>query len=115
MMEKGKPVSIPYYLTKSAIGSGFETIMTVPPFKRIKIRKIIVQFPSGTGGELRVALYYGLMKVAPETDYYAGDDARFEDEIDVTYYSGDPIRIWWELTVAVARKANIKLEGELVE
>lgn len=113
MKSIGEPVSIPYFLEKSAIETGFIDIYTVEAGKTLRVTKIRVQFPSGTGGELEVALYYGDLKVAPETASYKGDDARFEDDIDVAYFSGDPVRLWYNCTIANARKANIKLDGVL--
>lgn len=108
-----EPVSIPYFLSKAAIESGFIDIYTVEAGKTLRVNKIRVQFPSGSLGELEVALYYGDLKVAPETDSYAGDDARFEDDINVVYFSDDAVKIWYNCTIAAARMANIKLDGVL--
>jgi len=104
---------VSYFIKSTVVEEKFVDVWTVPGGKRFRARRILVHFPSGTGGELRVALYYGLRKVAPATAYYNGDDARFEDEIDVLYHSGDPVRLWYENTVAATRTANVKVEGFL--
>lgn len=109
----GEPVSIPYFLTQDTVTSGFVDIYTVPDGKTLHVNKIHVQFPAGTNAELEVALYYGDMKVSPATDNFAGDDARYEDKIDVKYFSGDLVKIWYNCTKAAAKIANIKLEGVL--
>jgi len=110
-MKELKGVS--YFIKSTVVEEKFVNVWTVPGGKRFHAKVIRVEFPSGTGGELRVALYYGLRKVAPATPYYSGDDARFEDEIDVTYHSGDPVKLWYKNTVAATRTANVKIEGEL--
>jgi len=109
----GEPKGISYFLKSTTTEEKFVDIYTVPGGKRFHAKVIRVEFPSGTGGELQVALYYGLRKVAPATPYYNGDDARFEDCIDVLYHSGDPVRLWYKNTVAALRKANVKVEGIL--
>jgi len=111
----GKKVSIPYRLTASPGASGFINIYTVPAGMILTIKKIIVHFPSGTLGQLHLRLYYGHMKVYPQNDYISGDDVKFEDEVDITYWSADPVRLWYEnVNTAEARYADIKLEAELV-
>jgi len=105
-----KPLS--YRLSAAPDAEGFVAIYTVKPGQRYRAKRIRVHFPSGTAGELRVALYYGAMKVAPETDYYSGDDFTYENGIDVTYFSGDPVRIWYKNTSTTAyRYADIEIAG----
>jgi len=109
----GEPKGVSYFVKSTAVEEKFVDIWTVPGGKKFYAKRIHVHFPSGTGGELYVALYYGLRKIAPATSYYNGDDARFVDEIDVTYHSGDPVKLWYKNTAAATRTANVKIEGEL--
>jgi len=109
----GNIKGISYFIKSTVVEEKFVDIYTVPGGKKFHAKVIRVEFPSGTGGELQVALHYGLRKVAPATDYYAGDDARFKDSIDVLYHSGDPVKLWYKNTVAATRMANVKIEGIL--
>jgi len=111
---KVEKASLTYRLAASPGDSGFATIYTVDPGRILKIHKVIIHFPSGTAGELRLALYYGNLKVYPKTPYVNGDDVKLEDYVDLTWFSGDDVKLWYENTnVTTARYADVKLEGVL--
>jgi len=110
-----KKVSIPYRLVAGPGATGYVDIYTVPPGKILHAKRVVVHFPSGVAGELRVALYYGNMRVYPDKPYVSGDDVTFDDKIDVTFWSQDSVRLWYENTnAAEPRSCHIKLEGGLV-
>jgi len=110
----GKKVSIPYRLVVGPGLKGETTIYTVPAGAILYITKVIVHFPAGVAGELYIALKYGNLKVYPATDYVNGDDVTLEDDVELYYYSGDPIRLWYEnVNTTEPRSCDIKLEGIL--
>jgi len=107
-------VSIPYRLVAAAGEEGYRTIYTVQPGMTLRVKRVHVHFPIASGGELRVALYYGNLKVYPETDWISGSDVHFDDPVDLAWYSGDRVRLWFENTnAAEERSCDIKLEGVL--
>jgi len=115
MGEEEKEVSIPYHLTASAGDSGFKDIYTVPAFKRLRVRKVTIAFPSGTYGELDVALFYGVMKVFPENGYLTGDNMSFKKEVDLTWYSGENVRLYYNnRNTTEARECYVNLEGVIL-
>jgi len=107
-------ITIPYHLTASAGDSGFETIFTVPAGKKITILKTQIKFPSGTNGELYLALYYGNTKVAPYTGYWVGDDWAFVDEMSSSYQGGDSIVLYYNNTnTTESKEAYLLITAEL--
>jgi len=115
-MEEGRreKVSIPYRLVVGAGLKGEAIIYTAPAGAILHIKKVRVHFPAGVAGELHIALRYGNLKVWPATDYANGDDVTIEDEVDLRYFSGDPIRLWYEnISTTEPRSVDIKLEGVL--
>jgi len=107
-------VSIPYRLVAAPGEEGYRTIYTVQHGMTLRVRKVHVHFPIASAGELRVALYYGNLKVYPETDWICGSDVDFDDCVDLTWYSGDRVRLWFENTnAAEERSCDLKLEGVL--
>jgi len=111
----GRKVSIPYRLVAGPGTTGYVDIYTVPPGKILHTKRVVVHFPSGVAGELRVALYYGNLRVYPDRPYVSGDDVTFDDKIDVTFWSQDSVRLWYEnVSPTDARAADIKVEGDLL-
>ena len=107
-------ITIPYHITVSAGDSGFETIFTVPAGKRITILKTQIKFPSGTNGELLLALYYGNTRVSPYTNYWVGDDVLFVDEMRSTYQGGDSIVLYYRNTSTTeSKEAYLLITAEL--
>jgi len=110
----GEKASFPYALTASAGAEGFVTIATIPAGRTFRAKRIHVHFPVDAAGMLDVALYYGDLKVHPTEGLLTGDDTRFTDEVDVRYYSLDPIRIYYRnRDTATEKTCYLKLEGEL--
>jgi len=107
-------ITIPYHLVASAGASGFEEVFTVPAGMKITILKTQIKFPSGTGGELYLALYYGNSKVAPYTGYWVGDDVLFVDEMSSSYQGGDSIVLYYNNTnTTEAKEAYLLITAEL--
>jgi len=106
--------SFPYALTASPGAEGFVTIATVPAGKIFHAKLIHMNFPIDTGGLLDVALYYGNLKVYPTEGFMTGDNTTFVDEIDVRFFSQDPIRIYYRnRDTAAEKRCYLKVEGEL--
>jgi len=110
----GRRISIPYYLRADPATKDFVTIYTIPKGKKAVLKKITIRFPAGTNGELRLALYYGHMKVAPETPYWNGNDVRFIETLNIPYWSQDPVLLWYEnVNTTAIRESSILIEAEL--
>jgi len=107
-------ISISYRLVADPAAEGFKTVYTVPAGYILKVRRVHVHFPIASAGELRVALHYGQSRIYPETDWISGSDVHFDDPVDLAWYSGDRVRVWFENTnAAEERSCDLKLEGVL--
>jgi len=107
-------VAIPVYVEADPLKEGYKTIYTVPPGATLTVERVVVHFPSGTGGELLVAFYYGQTRVFPEGEGYRGDGTRLEDEVSAVWISGEDVVVWFRnLSSTDVRRAYGKLEGEL--
>jgi len=107
-------VTLHKHLSKAGGASGFEDIYTVPPGHILTLKVVQVAFPAGTYGEFQISIYYGNMKVWPETDYIVGDNVIYRKEVKIKYFSGDVVRAYYKNTNATeTRDAYIDLEGEL--
>jgi len=58
---------------------------------KVKVKEIELHFENGTMNILFASLYYGDMKVAPETGEWTSDGGRIVDYPDALYYRGDKI------------------------
>jgi len=107
-------VSIPYRLVAAPGEEGYRTVYTVQDGVTLRVRRVHVHFPIASAGDLRVSLYYGNLKVYPETDWICGSDVHFDDCVDLVWHGGDRVRVWFENTnTAEERSCDIKLEGVL--
>jgi len=107
-----KIIQISKYLSIDPLGEGRESIYEVQPGKIVELEKIQIIFPPGTNGELKLALYYGELKVAPNTDYWEGDSGKIEDILRIKYYSDDEILIYYKnISSTDIRKATIKIDA----
>ena len=109
----GEKVSIPFSLEAAAGTSGKVAVYTVQDGRVLHVTKLRLRFPGDTARELHVALYYGELKVIPETDYYAGDGITYQEVVDERWFSGDQVLLWYENTGAAERYADLSLDGEL--
>jgi len=109
-----RTVSIPYRLVASPGEKGFKEVYTVPAGYTLKVCRVHVHFPIASAGELRIALYYGQSRVYPEADWISGSDIHFDDPVDLEWFSGDGVRVWFKNTNTVEeRSCDLKLEGVL--
>jgi len=107
-------VTISYHLVAGPGAEGEVSIYSVPPGQVLSLRAAQVAFPAGTYGELHIRLLYGNLKVWPATDHVSGDNVLVRKEVDVKYFSGDRVLIWYRNTNATeTRDAFISLEGVL--
>jgi len=105
--------SASYRLVAGAGAEDIISIATVPPGKVLTIKLVHVAFPIDTLGMLDIALYYGNMKVYPNEGHMSGDNMTWVDEVDLKYFSQDPVRLYYKnRDEAAEKKAYIKLEGQ---
>jgi len=84
----------------------------VPPQDKVHLRAIQIIFPAGTLGELQLYLKYGEAKVAPETDYWNGDDGKVVDLLDIVYGSQTRVVMHVKNVNPVdARTCTVKIEA----
>jgi len=91
-MAKGKPIVIPIAIEAPADSDKYYELWKVTRPK-VRVREIELQFEDGTLNVLFASLYYGNMKVAPETGEWTSDKGRLRDYPDAVYYSGDKIKL----------------------
>jgi len=109
-----RKVNYSYHLVAGAGAEGFIDIITTPKGKVLDLKLIHVGFPLNTAGKLQVAIYYGGMKVYPDEGYMSGDNMTFVDEVELRYFSQEPVRLYYKnLDTEASKEAYVKLEGEL--
>jgi len=114
-MSKNELIQISRFLNISPGAEGYTSIYTVDNGKIIELKKIQIIFPAGTDGELQISLWYGDLKVAPDTDYWHGDSGKIEDCLKVKYSSGDDVMIWYKnINTTDYRKATIKIDAVIL-
>jgi len=107
-------VTIHKHLSFGPGETGLEAIYTVQPGKVLTVESVQIAFPAGVYGELHIALYYGNLKVWPETDYVSGDNVLFKKEVRLRYWSGDRILVWYRnVNTTQVRDCFVDLEGRL--
>jgi len=84
-------LTIPYHLSASASAEGDVTLWTVQGAKKFRIDEIIVRFPSGTAGQLKIYLKYGAGRRWPTGRELVGDSATLKFKADLEYEGGDDI------------------------
>jgi len=107
-------ISIVYHLTADRGAEGFVDVYTVDPARKLKVVKSQVGFPIGTYGELKLALYYGEMKMIPRGGHWTGDGMLLVDEMTGKWHGGDKIRLYYKNENATeTREAFILILAEL--
>jgi len=110
----GEKWSASYHLVASPGAEDFVSIATVPAGRILRLKRIQVFFPTGNADELHVAFYYGDLQVFPDEGDLVGDDVKYDKQVDVRYFSQDPIRVWYKNdNTTYERIADIVVEGEL--
>ena len=111
----GEKISIAYQVNASAGAEGKTSIYTVPAPRNFVLREVLIHFPSGTDGDLKLAFYIGDFKVLPREGYYTGDGGMLKDDSDATFNAGEDITLYYKNENATeAKKAYILIMGELV-
>jgi len=105
-------VQISKFLNVPPTDEGYTSVYQVPKGKIIELRKIQLIVPAVVNGELYISLWYGDLKVAPNTDYWHGDDGKIEDCLKTRYYSGDDVMVWYKnVNTTYYRKVTIKIDA----
>jgi len=106
--------SVSYHLVVDPGAEGFKTIHKVKPGKKFHITRIEVFFPTGVSDELEISLFYGHMQVYPNEGVLVGDNIKYDKQVDLWYYSGDPVLVRYKnLNATYSRVCDIVLEGKL--
>jgi len=110
----GKKVSYSYKLEADPGAEGFVTIHTVEAGCILHLKKVEIAFPTGTEDELEISFYYGNMKVLPKQGVFTGDAVKYEKQVDLRYFSGDPVKVYYKnLNATLSRVCDIVIEGTL--
>jgi len=91
-------------ITAAAGASAELDLVRAPPGKRLRLKKTLVHFPSGTGNMLQVQIRYGSMAVIPDEGYIQGDDSRYEFDKEWVYESGSCVKVFYKNLDAVNAK-----------
>ena len=89
--------SLSFSLELTANSEGEEALYTVP-YRRIAIKRVRVTFQSGSKGYVSLALKYGDAKVAPVSGYWYSNDGTLVEDLDLKYFLGDRVVLWWKNT-----------------
>lgn len=109
-----RKIEIPYHLVASGGEEKTIPIYTNPGPEKLRVRRVIIYFPIGNYFELKVALYRGVTKVYPSVGELSGDNIVFDDEVDLTYFGGEEIRLYYRNENATeTRECFIYLIGYL--
>lgn len=107
-------VTIPYHLVADAGAKGEVVLYEVPPAQRLRIERIVVYFPAGNYGELRLRFLVGNMQVHPETGDIRGDQVVWDDEVSIELTSQSQLVLYYEnVNAAEVRECFIHVLGTL--
>jgi len=108
------PVSLSKAYTVPANTTTMDTLYTVSPAKKFKLKRLTIDFPPTTANNLRVEFFLNEVKILP-TDLslsYVGDNTKIVIEAYLELVSNEKLRV--RLTNASTSQANscvIYLEG----
>jgi hypothetical protein len=109
-----RSVSLTKAYTVSANSTTMDTLYTVAPAKKFKLKKIVIDFPPTTANNLRVEFFNGSIKILP-TDFslfYVGDNTKIPIEVDVDLVSGESLRVRLQnVSTTQSNSCVIQLEG----
>jgi len=89
-MSGDKRIVIPIVVEAPAASDDYYTLWVVDRDK-VKTNEIELHFEAGTLNVLFASLYYGDMKVSPETGEWTADGGTIRDYPDAVYFRGDKI------------------------
>jgi len=111
---KKEKYSVSYHLVAAPGAEGFATIHIVQGGRIFHIKRIEVFFPTGVSDELEISFWYGNLQVFPNEGVLVGDNIKYDKQVDLRYYSGDPVKVRYRnLNTDFERVCDIVLEGEL--
>jgi len=100
------------YIYASVGASGFTELYRIEPGRRFRLRRLTINFPSGTGYTLRIVIYDGNIPVIPESGFIVGDDEKIVIETDKEFTPGSTIRVFYHNTDgAYPHAATVNIEG----
>ena len=108
------PVSLSKAYTIPPNTTTMDTLYTVSPAKKFKLRKLTINFPPTTANNLRVEFFRNEVKILP-TDFslfYVGDNTKVVIETDVDLVSDEKLRVRLSnVSTTQANSCVIYLEG----
>jgi len=106
-------VSITKQFTVSKATTTTQTIYTVTPGQKLKLKTVKVWFPSGTNSELQVVILRGVEKIVPSDGHLVGDGQEFVYDVDLEYGSQEDVKAQLVNTSSASdHMVQITLEGE---
>ena len=106
--------SIGHTIAATANTSGEYNLHTVTAAKQLTIKRVTVHLPAGSEYQLQIALLRGTEQRIPDSGYIAGDDQKITVECNVTYRSGETIKVWYNNTdTANDHSCYVLVEGEI--
>jgi|GEM_PF-4029781 len=109
-----RSVSLTKPYTVAANSTTMDTLYTVAPAKKFKLKKIVIDFPPTTANNLRVEFFRGSVKILP-TDFslfYVGDNTKIVIEVDIDLVSNESLRVRLQnVSTTQANSCVIQLEG----
>ncbi len=107
-------VTIPYHLVVPGGKTDEVVLYTVPATRTLRIKRIVTYFPAGNYGELYLSFWVGIYQVYPKKDELNGDQVVWDDDVDITIYSGEDLKLKYRNdNPTETREAFIHVIGEL--
>ena len=88
----GRRITVPIAISADPGSDKYYELWEVD-FPKVRTDEIELHFEDGVMNVLFASLYYGDMKVAPETGEWTSDGGVIRDYPDIVYYRGDKIRL----------------------
>lgn len=110
----GEKISVPYHVSIEPDKEATAIAYTVPGAQKFKLCEVEAVFPSGAGGNLQMAVYHGIRKVAPKNGVFRMSQGKQVARVEYTFHSGEKVLIWAKNTnVGDTLDGDILLEGDL--
>jgi len=107
-------VSLVKAYTVAASATMMDTIYTVAPAKKFRLKKIAIDFPPTTANNLQVEFFRDEIKILPTEPSlsYVGDNTKITIEVDISLVSNERLRVRLRnLSTVSANSCLIQVEG----
>jgi len=83
----------------------------VPRGYKLKISRVAVYFPRGSGGKVKVAIMRGNIKAYPDNGYFSGDGYPVESFIEKEFIDPDEINLYYKNEDDIEQLFTYVIEG----